>query len=80
MKGNDGHLRVGLTIEDDFTLTRIKNQAQSLKGDARDQFLWKTIFRFVCRERAYKSVMEEIGVVVDTNIGIFEDSDDEAAD
>jgi hypothetical protein len=70
-------IRVGLTLEDDFTLTRLKNTAHALKGDDRDQYLWKTIFRFVCRERAFKSVMEEIGVAIDTNIDIFEDSEDE---
>jgi hypothetical protein len=70
------NLNVGLTLEDDFTLTRLKNAAHALKGDARDQYLWKTIFRFVCRERAYKSVMDEVGVVVDTNIGIFSDEVD----
>jgi hypothetical protein len=70
-------IKVGLTLEDDFTLTRLKNEAHSLKGEERDQFLWKTIFRFVCRERAYKSVMNEIGVVIDTNIGIFEELEDE---
>ena len=70
------NLNVGLTLEDDFTLTRLKNAAHALKGDARDQYLWKTIFRFVCRERAYKSVMDEVGVVVDTNIGIFSDGVD----
>jgi hypothetical protein len=69
-------IKVGLTLEDDFTLTRIKNAAHSLKGEDRDQYLWKTIFRFVCRERAFKSVMEEIGVVIDTNIDIFEEVED----
>ena len=69
-----GHIRVGLTLEDDFTLTRLKNAAHSLKGEARDQYLWKTIFRFICRERSYKSVMEEIGVAIDTNVSIFDDS------
>lgn len=77
MKDEHGQLHVGLTLEDDFTLTRLKNVAHSLKGEARDQYLWKTIFRFVCRERAFKSVMENIGVVVDTNIDIFEDSEEE---
>lgn len=70
------NLNVGLTLEDDFTLTRLKNAAHALKGDARDQYLWKTIYRFVCRERAYKSVMDEVGVVVDTNISIFSDEVD----
>jgi len=69
-------IKVGLTLEDDFTLTRIKNAAHSLKGEDRDQYLWKTIFRFVCRERAFKSVMEQIGVVIDTNIDIFEEVED----
>lgn len=77
MRSEDGHLVVGLTLEDDFILTRLKNKARNLKGEARDQYLWKTIFRFVCRERAYKSVMDEIGVAIDTNIDIFEDESDE---
>jgi hypothetical protein len=74
VKDEHGHIRVGLTLEDDFTLTRLKNAAHSLKGEARDQYLWKTIFRFICRERAYKSVMEVIGVAIDTNVSIFDDS------
>ena len=74
MKDEHGHIRVGLTLEDDFTLTRLKNAAHSLKGEARDQYLWKTIFRFICRERAYKSVMETIGAAIDTNVSIFDDS------
>lgn len=78
MKDERGQLRVGLTLEDDLTLTRLKNAAHALKGEARDQYLWKTIFRFVCRERAFKCVMEEIGVAIDTNIDIFDDSDNEA--
>jgi hypothetical protein len=69
------HMEVFLTLEDDFTLTRIKNAAHALNGKDRDQYLWKTIFRFVCRERAYKSVMEEIGVAVDTNIEIFDEDE-----
>jgi len=70
-----GHenMRVGLTLEDDFTLQRLKNGARALEGEARNQYLWKAIFRFVCRERAYKSVMEQIGVVIETNIDIFDD-------
>lgn len=77
MKDEHGHIQVGLTLEDDFTLTRLKNEARALSGSERDQFLWKTIFKFVCRERAYKSVMEEIGVVIDTNVDIFEDSEED---
>jgi hypothetical protein len=77
VRDEHGQLHVGLTLEDDFTLTRLKNAAHALKGEARDQYLWKTIFRFVCRERAYKSVMEEIGVAIDTNIDIFDDEENE---
>ena len=77
MRDEHGQLHVGLTLEDDFTLTRLKNTAHALKGEARDQYLWKTIFRFVCRERAFKSVMEEIGVAIDTNIDIFDDEENE---
>lgn len=77
MRDEKGQLHVGLTLEDDFTLTRLKNAAHALKGEDRDQYLWKTIFRFVCRERAFKSVMEEIGVAIDTNIDIFDEEEDE---
>lgn len=77
MHSQDGQLVVGLTLEDDLVLTRLKNKARNLKGDARDQYLWKTIYRFVCRERAYKSVMGEFGVAIDTNIDIFEEECDE---
>lgn len=73
MREERGHLQVSLTLEDDFTLTRLKNEAHSLKGEDRDNYLWKTIFRLVCRERTYKSVMEEIGVTLATNIDIFDD-------
>lgn len=76
MAKDHDQIKVGLTLEDDFTLTRIKNAARSLKGEDRDKYLWKTIFRFVCRERAFKSVMEQIGVVIDTNIDIFEEVED----
>jgi len=75
-KRND-RITVGLTLEDDFILTRLRNGADALKGAERDQYLWKTIFRFVCRERAFKSVMDQIGVVVDTNIDIFADEDED---
>ncbi len=68
---------VGLTLEDDFTLTRLKNNANDLKGEDRDQYLWKTIFKFVCRERAFKSVMDELGLAIDTNVDIFDDSEEE---
>ena len=71
------NLSVGLTLEDEFILTRIRNGAKKLKGNERDQYLWQRIFRLVCRERAYKAVADEIGVVVDPNIGIFDDFETE---
>ena len=33
------YISVGLTLEDEFTLTRIKNDAHELKGRERDQYL-----------------------------------------
>jgi hypothetical protein len=66
-----------LTLEDEFVLTRIRAKAHSLGGKARDQFFWSTVFRLLCRERAYKRVMEEVGITVDTNIHIFEDEEPE---
>ncbi len=72
MNQND-FIKVPLTIEDEFTLTRIRNGAHELRGKARDQYLWSRIVRLVCRERAYKYVTDELGLVVDPNIGIFDD-------
>lgn len=66
-------LNVGLTLEDEFVLTRVKNKAKKLKGEARDQFLYSLVFKMVCRERAYRSVMTEVGLNIDTNVKIFED-------
>lgn len=73
---NSEQISVSLTLEDEFTLTRIKNAAHDLKGKERDQYLWNRIVRLVCRERAFKYVTEELGVLIDTNIGVFEDSEE----
>ena len=72
-----GHVSVSLTLEDEFTLTRIKNSAKELKGKARDQYLWDRIVRFVCRERAYKFVADELGVIIDPNIGVFDEYEED---
>ena len=72
-----GHVNVSLTLEDEFTLTRIKNGAKELRGKDRDQYFWDRIVRFVCRERAYKFVADELGVVVDPNIGVFDDLEED---
>ena len=67
------NLSISLTLEDEFTLTRIRNDARELKGKDRDQYLWQRIFRFVCRERAYKAVADELGVIIDPSIEIFDE-------
>ena len=72
----EGQKRVhcGLTLEDEFTLTRIRNKAHSLKNRERDQFFWNIIYRLICRERGLIfSVMDDAGIAVDTNIDLFDD-------
>ena len=71
------HISVSLTLEDEFTLTRIKNAAHELKGKERDQYFWTRIFRLICRERTFKYVVDELSVCVDPNINVFDDLDDE---
>jgi len=73
---DDANITVGLTLEDEFTSTRMRNAARELKGKDRDQYLWQRIFRFVCRERAYKAVADELGVIIDPNIEIFDEPDE----
>jgi len=70
---NPGNIQCGLTLEDDFTLTRIRNKAYSLQNKERDQFLWTIVYRLICRERAFRSVLDEVGVSVDTNVALFEE-------
>lgn len=76
MNGSE-YISVSLTMEDEFTLTRIKNAAHELKGRDRDQYLWNRIVRLICRERAYKFVTDELGVVVDPNISVFDEIEEE---
>ena len=66
-------INCGLTLEDEFVLTRIRAKAHSL-GDPkeRDQYLWATVFKLICRERAYKTVMHECGIAVETNMNLFD--------
>ena len=70
-------ISIGLTLEDEFTLTRIRNGAKQLKGRDRDQYLWQRIFRMVCRERAYKAMIEELGIMVDPSVDVFDDKNEE---
>ena len=68
---------VGLTLEDEFLLTRIRNGAKKLKGRDRDQYLWQRIFRMVCRERAYKAVIDDLGILVDPSVDVFDDKNEQ---
>jgi hypothetical protein len=38
------------------------------------------VLKLVCRERAYKTVMSEIGVVVDTNLSLFDEEEPKTDD
>jgi len=76
MNGSE-FVSISLTLEDEFTLTRIKNSAHELKGKEREKYLWDRIVRLVCRERTFKFVIDELGVVVDPNIDIFDDLNEE---
>lgn len=67
------NLSCGLTLEDEFVLTRIRTKAHNLKNKERDQYLWEIVFKLICRERAYKIVMEQVGIAVDTNMTLFDD-------
>ena len=69
------NIHCGLTLEDEFVLTRIRTKAHSLKDKDRDQYLWTTVFKLICRERAYKTVMNEVGIAMDTNMGLFDDDE-----
>lgn len=71
------NLHCGLTLEDEFVLTRIRAKAKSInnRGD-RDQFFWVMILKLICKERAYKTVMQQIGVSIETNVQMFDDFED----
>lgn len=75
--GGMRNLHCGLTLEDEFVLTRIRAKAKSINSRSdRDQFFWVMILKLMCKERAYKTVMEQIGVAVETNVEMFDDSED----
>jgi len=79
LDSDDGiqNLHCGLTLEDEFVLTQIRTKAKAISSRSdRDQFFWVMILKFMCKERAYKTVMNQIGVNVDTNIQLFDDSED----
>jgi len=70
-----------LTLEDEFVLTRIRSEASSInKSKDRDQYFWKTILKFVARERAYKTVLNKCNICVDINVKLFDDQDSEFPD
>ena len=71
------NLHCGLTLEDEFVLTRIRATAKSISNRSeRDQFFWVTILKMIRKERAYKTVMQQIGVCVGTNVQLFDDDED----
>ena len=74
------HMECGLTLEDEFVLTRIRAKAHSFKNKDRDTYFWKTVLKLVCTVRAYKTVLKEVGVQVDTNINLFDDEDTQPVD
>ena len=70
----DHSLSCNLQLADEFVLTQIRTKAKALTNTKdRDQFFWSTVYRFVCRERAYKEVMKEMGIVIDTNVKLFDE-------
>ena len=79
-RGDHSNIQCGLTLEDEFVLTRIRAKAHSLHNKERDAYLWQTVLKLVCRERAYKTVMSEIGVVVDTNLNLFDEEEPKTDD
>ncbi len=79
MKDSESAL-VCLSLEDEVPFTRIRNTAYALKGRDRDQYLWNRIVRLVHRERAFKYVTDDLGVIVDPNISVFGNDDEEGAD
>jgi hypothetical protein len=76
-RGSDGtgSLSCGLTLEDEFVLTRIRTKAHSLQNKDRDNYLWDKVFKLICRERAFKTVMAEVGIAVDTNMQLFDEEE-----
>ena len=70
----DRSLSCNLQLEDEFVLTQIRTRAKALTNSKdRDQFFWSTVYRFVCRERAYKEVMKNMGVIINTNVKLFDE-------
>ena len=70
----DRSLSCNLQLEDEFVLNQIRTRAKALTNSKdRDQFFWSTVYRFVCRERAYKEVMKNMGVVINTNVRLFDE-------
>ncbi len=70
-------VRCGLTLEDELTLTRIRNKAKSLsKKEERDQYFWATVYKLVCISRAYKSVLHRMDVHVEPQVMLFDEDGD----
>lgn len=79
-QGDSNEITCGLTLEDEFVLTRIRAKAHSLHNKERDAYLWQTVLKLMCRERAYKTVMKKVGISVDTNVQMFDEEETESPD
>lgn len=65
----------GLTLEDEFVLTRIRTKAHALKNAERDQYMWEMVYKLILRERAFKAVMDRVGIAVEAGVDLFDELD-----
>ena len=65
----------GLTLEDEFVLTRIRTKAHALKHAERDQYMWEMVYKLILRERAFKAVMDRVGIAVEAGVDLFDELD-----
>lgn len=68
-----GRFAVGLTLEDEFTMRRVTSKVNTLPDKEKVTFLVNLVYRFVCRERAYKATTDRLGVIIDTNVTLFDE-------
>lgn len=67
-------LTVPLTLEDDFVLSRIRTKAKELTSRTeRDQYMWSTIYKLMCINRAYKTVLHNFDTQIVVNVALLDD-------
>lgn len=60
-------------MEDEFLLTQIRAKAKSLTtGEDRDQYFWTVIYKLVCKERAYKTVLNENNIRMSVTLALVD--------